>query len=271
MENEFYYSPKDHAYFLFFTQAQLTDQHRILRLNIVALAEALGGRLGDSTASRRLSDDPYVVGFDGPTPIGVLININSTISDIAAKINALEESLETQIDDLKASLQTSSTSSAAADGGGVTGQRTRQLQSDGTDEDANLGPAVGSALGLTVDVQCAPPRNGSSKSKSTKGMQSVTIDLYVNTQTFGKDCNATVSTATAMYVNKGGSYKSQVGRIDSSVHMAEGVQIVRIHLEKDKDEIYDNKDVALLHITAIKENGVHQKSVTFRYSDCHVG
>jgi len=194
-------------------------------------------------------------------------DINTTRNELDVAKTALEtkiDALQSQIDDLKASLQTS----AAADGGDATGRRTRQVQSDGTDEETDLGPAIGSSLGLTVDVRCPPPTSRKGSSKSAKGIYALKIDLYVNTQTYGKDCNATVSNVTAMYVNKEGSYKNQVGRIESSIHMGEGVQIVSIHLDKDKDEIYEHKDVTLLHITAVKEKGVHQKSVTFDYSDC---
>ena len=254
-----------------FAKVQLTDQHRILNGNIADLATALGGRR--DTVSGELvweEDTPYDLLDETKTILQSDINTTRNELDVAktaleTKIDANKaalDDLQSQIDALKASLQTS----AAADGGDATGRRTRQLQSDGTDEETNLGPAIGSSLGLTVEVRCPPPMKGSSK--STKGMESLTIDLYVNTQTYGKDCNATVSNVTAMYVNKEGSYKNQVGRIESSIHMGEGVQIVSIHLDKDKDEIYEHKDVTLLHITAVKEKGVHQKSVTFDYSDC---
>jgi hypothetical protein len=60
--------------------------------------------------------------------------------------------------------------------------------------------------------------------------------------------------------------------IESSTPLVEGVQIVSIDFDKEKDEINEKKDVNTLHITAIKENGTaHQKSVIFDYSDCQVG
>ena len=106
--------------------------------------------------------------------------------------------------------------------------------------------------------------NGSSK--SNKGSETLAIDLLINTQTFGKDCNATVSNATTIYINKDGDYKSQVGEIESSIPMVKGVQIVRIHFAKEKDEINKNEDISILHITAIEESGTHQKSVMFDYN-----
>ena len=97
--------------------------------------------------------------------------------------------------------------------------------------------------------------------------KTVAIDLLVNSQEYGKDREGNVTNATAIYVNKEGDYKTQVGRIKSSIPMVEGVQIVSIDFDKEKDEINENKDVTTLHITAIKEGGTHQKSGIFDY-DC---
>ena len=130
-----------------------------------------------------------------------------------------------------------------------------------------IGTVIGSSLGLTVDVRCPPPMNGSDK--GTKGSKTLTIDLLVISQTYGKDCEANVTNATAIYVNKKGDYKNQVGKIESSIPMVTGVQIVRILFEKEKGEINDKKDVTTLHITAIKEGvTAHEKSVTFNYNEC---
>ena len=209
----------------------------------------------------------------GDAKISLQNKIDTSKAAIETELNASKVALQTEIDALEtkvdvliASLQTSSTGSAVGGGeGAASGRRTRQLQSDDTDEETDLGPVIGSSLGLTIDIRCPPPRN--TKTKKSKGAQTLTIDVLVNMQSFGKDCNATVSSATAIYVNKEGDYKTQVGRIKSSIPMVEGVQIVSIDLDKEKDEINENKDVTTLHITAIKEGGTHQKSGIFDY-DC---
>ena len=103
--------------------------------------------------------------------------------------------------------------------------------------------------------------------------KTIAIDLLVNTQTYSKDCEANVSQATAMCVNKDGDYRSQVGRIESSTPMAKGLQVVRVVLDKEMDDLYREKDVTTLHIVATKGEaggGTYQKSVVFDYSDCHV-
>ena len=77
-----------------------------------------------------------------------------------------------------------------------------------------------------------------------------------------------MTNATAIYVNKEGDYKNQVGEIESSIPMVTGVQIVSIHFDKEKGEINDREDVTTLHITVVKEDGTQQKSVMFDYSEC---
>ena len=194
------------------------------------------------------------------------VDLQTEIREVKTEINAAKVELQTEIDDLDgkiediiASLQTDTTDST----GTSTRRQNRRLQSDDTNNSTALGPAVGTSLGLTVDVRC-PPMNGSGK--SNKGSETLAIDLLINTQAFGKDCNATVSNATTIYINKDGDYKSQVGEIVSSIPMVKGVQIVRIHFAKEKDEINKNEDISILHITAIEESGTHQKSVMFDYN-----
>ena len=72
-------------YFLFswYAQEQLTDQHRILRENILALAAALGGSL-DNFDRRRLDESvSSQLAWEGDTPYNLLASINATIGAIS--------------------------------------------------------------------------------------------------------------------------------------------------------------------------------------------
>jgi len=106
------------------------------------------------------------------------VELENGIGEVKTEINATKEKIQTQIDALDekidsviASLEMSTASSTTDGGDGTqTGRRARQLQPiqlQPTATKDTIGTVIGSSLGLTVDVQCPPPRKGSGK--STKG------------------------------------------------------------------------------------------------------
>ena len=155
--------------------------------------------------------------------------------------------------------------------------QTRRLQ-DGSAAavGTTLGSAVGSKLGLEIHARCPPSLGESSKSKSAKSKSQndyVSIDVLINTENYGKDCDANVTQVTAIYANKDGEYETQDGIIQSRTPISDGVQILRIDFTKEKYKIYAKKDVTLLQIIAVKDGGgddplQREKSTIFDYSVC---
>lgn len=131
--------------------------------------------------------------------------------------------------------------------------------------EASVGAALGASLGLEVDVRCLPRMRNSNDG-------AVMLDVMINTQSYGDDCDANITQVLAVYTNKNGEYKSQIGQIQNTTSVSTGMHIVRFGLNKDGDANFEVQYVTSLRITATKtesDGGMYKKSIILDYSGCY--
>ena len=156
-------------------------------------------------------------------------DIGGAKTALDTKIDAARNELEGLIENLENQLQPASGSSSS----------TRLLQARASSSvEGSLGSAFGSSFGLGVDVRCPPTRGPRKSTKAQKKSRTMNIDLLVNTQTYGENCDASITEVVAVYVDRTGAYKSQAGTITRSVDMSTGLQIVSFELSKSSNGIY---------------------------------
>ena len=188
--------------------------------------------------------------------------LESEIIDAKAKIEAVRSEMKLELSEAKAELEALIGKPAPTTTDGLSGDVARVTPSGG---EASVGSALGASLGLEVDVRCLPRMRNSNDG-------AVMLDVMVNTQSYGDDCDANITQVLAVYTNKNGDYKSQTGQIQDVTPIATGMHIVRFILNKDGDANFEIQYVTSLRITATKKEnagGMYKKSVILDYSGCY--
>ena len=181
----------------------------------------------------------------------------------ASAIEAIRSEMKLELSEAKAELEALIGKPAPSTTGGLSSDVARVSPSGGGE--ASVGAALGASLGLEVDVRCLPRMRN-----STDG--AVMLDVMVNTQSYGDDCDANITQVLAVYTNKNGDYTSQTGQIQDVTPISTGMHIVRFILNKDDDANFEIQYVTSLRITATKkenDGGMYKKSVILDYSGCY--
>ena len=192
--------------------------------------------------------------------------LESEIIDAKAKIEAIRSEMKLELSEAKAELEALIGKPAPNSTGGLSSDVARVLPSGGANSgEVSVGSALGASLGLEVEVRCLPRMRNSKDG-------AVMLDVMVNTQSYGDDCDANITQVLAVYTNENGDYKSQTGKIQDIMPVSTGMHIVRIILNKDDDANFEMQYVTSLRITATKtetEGGIYKKSVILDYSGCY--
>ena len=183
------------------------------------------------------------------------------------RIGSVIESIDRKIEDIGGTGTFVDTTAVEEDG------TTSTLQSGGFSAGFSTDREEFDTADMEVEINCLPPHQEARKARISEA-KVVILDILVSTQWGGKDYDADISQVIIVYTNKKGDYRSQVGRIEKSMPMSTGMQVLSLQLDREEGDGEDSElqYVTSLRVTAIaieNEKTAITKSVTFDYSECH--